>query len=83
MEIKQKDESNQWSGSKYAIQEQTYNLESKLPQGEAIILEEVVFSNTQEFLELTIKLGKENKESLQRSEELCNPFYLVKTIINI
>lgn len=84
MEIRKNEEKNSlWdSNNKYAIEETVFKVTTGKPHDQPII-KEVEILSAEDFLRLSIEIGKENEESIELTKKLGFPFYTEKRIVTL
>ena len=84
MEIRKNEGKNSlWdNGKQYAIEETIYIASTGKPKGESTITPTEI-SSSDDFLKLSIEIGKENFESKEITKKRGFPFYTEKRIVTL
>lgn len=84
MEIRKTEGKNSlWDDNKkYAIEEKLYVAATGKPKNESTITP-IEISSSDDFLRLSIEIGKENQKSIEISKKLGFPFYTEKRIVTL
>lgn len=77
-----REEENPYSGNRYAIESILMSADTNEPvPGRELKLEEVQIDSRDDFIRISINIGKDNQRSLQSSKDFGNPFYTEKRLV--